>query len=125
MGTMQRKSLDMPDETRTIPNGRTDIWNLGDNRVGCGDGRDVAFLKAVVGHGAEIDAAFLDPPYNVRINGHANATGRHREFVMASGEMSDVAFVAFLKESLSACASSLHGAHVAPVHAHEVYRAIA
>jgi len=34
MGTMQRKSLDMPDETRTIPNGQTDIWNLGDFVVG-------------------------------------------------------------------------------------------
>jgi len=34
MGTMQRKSLDMPDETRQIPNGRTDIWNLGDFVVG-------------------------------------------------------------------------------------------
>jgi class 3 adenylate cyclase len=31
---MQRKSLDMPDETRTLPNGRTDIWNLGDCVVG-------------------------------------------------------------------------------------------
>lgn len=91
-----------PANPRTRPG---DIWNLGDHRVGCGDGRDLAFLKAVVGPGAEIDAAFLDPPYNVRINGHANATGRHREFVMASGEMSDAAFVAFLKESLSACAA--------------------
>lgn len=34
MGTMQRKSLDLPDETRTIPNGQTDIWNLGDFVVG-------------------------------------------------------------------------------------------
>jgi class 3 adenylate cyclase len=34
MGSMQRKSLDMPDETRTIPHGRTDIWNLGDFVVG-------------------------------------------------------------------------------------------
>jgi len=31
---MQRKSLDLPDETRTLPNGRTDIWNLGDFVVG-------------------------------------------------------------------------------------------
>jgi len=31
---MQRKSLDMPDETRMLPNGRTDIWNLGDFVVG-------------------------------------------------------------------------------------------
>jgi class 3 adenylate cyclase len=31
---MQRKTLDLPDETRVIPNGRTDIWNLGDFVVG-------------------------------------------------------------------------------------------
>ena len=34
MGTMQRKSLDLPDETRTLPHGRTEIWNLGDFVVG-------------------------------------------------------------------------------------------
>jgi DNA modification methylase len=83
-----------------------DIWILGDHhRVGCGDGRDPAFLRAVIGENASVDAAFLDPPYNVRINGHANARGRHREFAMASGEMSDAAFRAFLTESLGACAT--------------------
>ena len=81
-----------------------DIWILGGHRVGCGDGRDLRFLKAVVGEGASIDAAFLDPPYNVRINGHANAKGRHREFAMASGEMTAAAFRAFLTESLATCA---------------------
>jgi class 3 adenylate cyclase len=34
MGHMQRKSLDLPDETRQLPHGRTDIWNLGDFVVG-------------------------------------------------------------------------------------------
>lgn len=34
MAHMQRKSLDLPDETRMLPNGRTDIWNLGDFVVG-------------------------------------------------------------------------------------------
>ena len=34
MAHMQRKSLDLPDETRTIPHGKTDIWNLGDFVVG-------------------------------------------------------------------------------------------
>lgn len=34
MAHMQRKSLELPDETRTIPHGRTDIWNLGDFVVG-------------------------------------------------------------------------------------------
>jgi len=91
----------VPEAPRTRPG---DIWILGDHRVGCGDGRDLAFLRAVIGEGVSVDAAFLDPPYNVRINGHANARGRHREFAMASGEMTDEAFRAFLSESLGACA---------------------
>jgi DNA modification methylase len=39
-----------------------------------------------------------DPPYNVLIDGHAMGRGRvrHREFPMASGEMSAAAFTAFL-----------------------------
>ena len=82
-----------------------DIWVLGEHRIGCGDGRDVDFLRRVVGEGAQIDAAFLDPPYNVKINGHANANGRHREFAMASGEMSEAAFRTFLAETLGACAA--------------------
>ncbi|CAN0497745.1 unnamed protein product, partial [Discosporangium mesarthrocarpum] len=73
-----------------------DIWILGDHRIGCGDGRDLAFLKRVVGEEAQIDAAFLDPPYNVQISGHANTSDRHREFAMASGEMSEAEFRTFL-----------------------------
>jgi DNA modification methylase len=88
-----------------------DIWQLGEHRIGCGDGRDIDFLRSVVGDGALIDAAFLDPPYNVKINGHANARGRHREFAMASGEMTTAAFRTFLKDALSACeAVSRNGA---------------
>ena len=81
-----------------------DIWQLGEHRVGCGDGRDVEFLQRVVGEGSAIDCAFLDPPYNVKINGHANAKGRHREFAMASGEMSEDEFRTFLSRTLGACA---------------------
>lgn len=90
----------VPAEPRSRPG---DIWQLGEHRIGCGDGRDFAFLRAVVGEGEAIDAAFLDPPYNVKINGHANARGRHREFAMASGEMTSAAFRTFLSETLSAC----------------------
>lgn len=90
----------VPAEPRSRPG---DIWQLGEHRIGCGDGRDLAFLRTVVGEGEAIDAAFLDPPYNVKINGHANARGRHREFAMASGEMTSAAFRTFLSETLSAC----------------------
>src|SRR5829696_1307398 len=73
----------LPEEPRTEPG---DIWRLGDHVIGCGDSRDLGFLQKVVGEGGAIDAAFLDPPYNVRISGHANARGRHREFAMVSGD---------------------------------------
>jgi len=91
----------VPQEPKTRPG---DIWTLGDHRLGCGDGRDLDFLRRVVGDGTSIDAAFLDPPYNVKINGHANAAGRHREFAMASGEMSTGEFRTFLSETLTAAA---------------------
>ena len=59
----------------------------------------------------KIDAAFLDPPYNVAIGGHANTRGRHREFAMASGEMSGDEFRTFLTDALGTCvAASRDGA---------------
>lgn len=79
-----------------------DIWELGDHRIGCGDGRDTKFVQDVVGHD-QVDCAFLDPPYNVRIQGHANVKSKHREFAMASGEMSEGAFRGFLTETLGSC----------------------
>jgi DNA modification methylase len=91
----------VPEVPRSKPG---DIWVLGRHRIGCGDGRDLDFLRRVIGHGTAIDAAFLDPPYNVKINGHANAAGRHREFAMASGEMSEREFRKFLSETLGAAA---------------------
>jgi DNA modification methylase len=91
----------VPTTPRTKPG---DIWILGDHRVGCGDSRDAGFLQRVIGDRARVDAAFLDPPYNVRIKGNANPTGRHREFAMASGEMSEAEFRSFLADTLGAAA---------------------
>jgi DNA modification methylase len=49
-----------------------------------------------------------DPPYNVRIDGHAMGRGkvRHREFPMASGEMSAAAFTAFLNRFIRCAVSA-------------------
>ena len=43
---------------------------------------------------------FVDPPYNVPIDGHATGLGaiRHREFAMAAGEMTETEFTAFLTQ---------------------------
>ena len=91
----------VPATPRTKPG---DIWILGDHRVGCGDGRNAEFLQRVIGRDARVDAAFLDPPYNVRIGGHAVSAGSHREFAMASGEMSEAEFRSFLANTLGAAA---------------------
>jgi DNA modification methylase len=59
--------------------------------------------------GEVAEMAFLDPPYNVKVDGHVGGRGRikHREFKLASGEMSFEQFVHFLQESLGACASHI------------------
>ena len=52
--------------------------------------------------GQRADVVFVDPPYNVVIDGHAGGHGsiHHREFAMASGEMDNEEFIAFLTSSL-------------------------
>ena len=111
------EGADEPDDevipaTVAEPRTRTgDIWVLGPHRIGCGDVRDAAFLREVVGDLA-VDAAFLDPPYNVKIQGHANLKSRHREFAMASGEMSEAQFTSYLTEALGACARVSRGGAV-------------
>ena len=44
-----------------------------------------------------------DAPYNVPVNGHVSGLGRvkHREFAMASGEMSSEEFKVFLAANLA------------------------
>jgi len=48
---------------------------------------------------ARAQMVFTDPPYNVPISGHVGGLGsiQHREFAMASGEMSQAEFTAFLE----------------------------
>ena len=79
-----------------------DLWFLGAHRLHCGDARDPATYQTLVG-GATAAMVFTDPPYNVPIDGHVCGLGavKHREFAMASGEMSEAAFTAFLKTTLA------------------------
>jgi DNA modification methylase len=79
-----------------------DIWLCGDHRIACGNLLDGISLKALMA-GERADAVVTDPPYNVKINGFANAKGRHAEFEMASGDLSEEQFIGFLASSLGAC----------------------
>jgi DNA modification methylase len=78
-----------------------DVWRLGANRLICGDARDRQIVHALM-DGELAEMAFTDPPYNVPIEGNVGGLGkvRHRDFVMASGEMDREQFTAFLSDAL-------------------------
>src|ERR1019366_3764500 len=85
-----------------------DIWRLGRHRIACGDARDKDLIARLT-EGRMVAAVFVDPPYNVPIDGHVSGLGRtrHAEFAMASGEMTAEQFTAFLTTSFAAMVPSL------------------
>ncbi len=89
-----------------------DLWQLGEHRLLCGDATDpVSYAKLMGRRRAQM--VCVDPPYNVAIDGHVCGSGsiRHREFAMASGEMTPAQFTAFLEETLGLLAgASVDGA---------------
>lgn len=91
-----------------------DIWVLGQHRILCGDCRTPESLQRLM-NGDLARIVITDPPYNVRINGHARGLGKfqHNDFQMASGELSPAEFTRFLNESFTSfvahsCDGSLH-----------------
>ena len=79
-----------------------DLWQLGAHRLICGDARDRQTIYDLMG-GELAEMAFSDPPYNVPIEGNVGGLGnvRHRDFVMASGEMDREQFTAFLSAAFA------------------------
>lgn len=71
-----------------------DIYALGPHRIVCGDARDPLVLSRLMDDAEVAQLLLTDEPYNVKIGGHVTS-GEHREFAMASGEMSDEEFLAF------------------------------
>ena len=90
--------------------GPGDVWQMGRHVLLCGDAREKSSYAALMGE-KRCDVVFTDPPYNVRINGHASTTrGVFREFPMASGEMTPAQYTEFLKTVLGeTCAVSQSG----------------
>ncbi len=91
-----------------------DLWHLRKHTMLCGNSLEEDSYKSLMGN-RRAAMVFSDPPYNVKIDGHATGKGaiRHREFAMASGEMSADEFVSFLNSSLSLLArySASNSAH--------------
>lgn len=87
----------LPTEGAEPINRAGDAWSVGPHRLVCGSALDRASYAALLGD-QNAQLVFTDPPYNVPIAGHVSGLGqiRHREFAMASGEMSEDAFTGFL-----------------------------
>lgn len=80
-----------------------DLWLLGERcKVYCGNALEESSYDKLM-NGERAAAVFSDAPYNVRINGNVSGLGgvQHREFAMASGEMTQAQFTEFLAKALS------------------------
>jgi DNA modification methylase len=95
---------DLADEIPPLPSPEAavtrsgDLWQLGPHRLLCGDATLAASYERLLGD-AKASLVFTDPPYNVPIAGHVSGLGKqqHREFAMASGEMTSEQFRGFLE----------------------------
>jgi len=78
-----------------------DIWCADNHRIACCNSLDIDLVRALTENNS-IDLVCSDPPYNVKIDGFVSGKGqvKHREFAMASGEMSPADYNDFLYNSL-------------------------
>lgn len=85
-----------------------DLWIMGDHRLLVGSSLEAATFDSLMG-GKTASMVFQDVPYNVPISGHVSGLGKvkHREFAMASGEMSPEQFLEFNVANLKATSPHL------------------
>jgi DNA modification methylase len=128
---------DQPDEADAVPipapgpavTRLGDLFLLGPHRLLCSSSLEEESYRQLLRDGV-VQMVFSDPPYNVPIQGHVCGKGKiqHREFAMASGEMSEAEFTAFLTRYLTLCKNhsadgSLHYVCMDAAHGFEVLSA--
>ena len=79
-----------------------DLWRLLDHLIVCAGAQEERPYEQLVDT-TKASIVFIDPPYNLRIQGHVSGLGaiKHREFVMGSGEMSSQEYEPFLTKVLA------------------------
>src|SRR5262249_23652340 len=85
-----------------------ELWLLGRHRLLCADALQQQSYERLLAN-ERVRMVFTDPPYNVPIDGHVCGLGKikHREFAMASGEMSEDQFTGFLTTVLRRLAAAV------------------
>lgn len=76
-----------------------DIIALGEHKLINGNALDRLSYVAIMGD-SKANMAFVDYPYNVKINGNVTTKKHFKEFENASGEMSKPEFTEFLKKAM-------------------------
>lgn len=102
---------DAPIEPSPVVSQLGDEWLLGPHRLHCGNALDPHALDRLM-QGDRAAVVFIDPPYNIKVSSVVGL-GRvqHREFPMASGEMSPREFTSFLQRAFTLLAQhSVDGA---------------
>ena len=79
-----------------------DVWLLGKHKVICGDARQEETYQRLFEE-VKVNMVFIDPPYNVKIQGHVCGAGqtKHKDFAFGSGERNEAEVISFLKSSLA------------------------
>jgi len=93
----QEEVVSEPDPDAPVVSMVGDLWTIGQHKLFCGDARDPESYAILLGD-KKAELVITDPPYNVPIAGHVSGLGAitHREFAMASGEMTKEQFIGFL-----------------------------
>ncbi|MEI8390221.1 MAG: DNA methyltransferase [bacterium] len=108
--TLTRKEVKLDEKANAVPfisaneivSQPGDIWQLGKHMIICGNSLEKETYTKLFGS-EKANMIFTDPPYNVKVDGHVCGLGKikHKEFYMASGEMSEEEFQNFLSGSFN------------------------
>ena len=85
-----------------------DAWELEDHFIVCGSALEPSVYEKLL-QGVLVAIIIADFPYNVCISNNVSGLGKkkHAEFKMASGEMSDAEFAAFLETTIMCAVAHL------------------
>ena len=91
----------LPETEQPVPVTKSgDLWLLNRHRVLCDNSLNEGSFRLLM-QSRKAAMVFVDPPYNVPIDRHVGGLGsiKHREFAMASGEMTPGEFTDFLAQA--------------------------